>query len=98
MINVESRAQMLEALSTPKSLHLIAKEAFDVADKDNNGYIDRKEFEICVKNVSDFFGNLTLINKQENEFDRLDKDKNGIIDFLEFKEYVKEIVEQILFS
>ena len=98
MINFDSRTSMLEALSNPKCLHLIAKEAFDVADKDSNGYIDKKEFEICVKNVSDFFGNINLINEKENEFERLDKDKNGIIDFLEFKEYVKEIVEQILFS
>ena len=98
MISFESRAHILEALSNPKSINLIAKEAFDVADKDSNGYIDRKEFEICIKNVSDFFGNLNIIDEKENEFERLDKDKNGIIDFLEFKEYVKEIVEQILFS
>ena len=98
MISYESRDHLLEALSDPKTLHLIVKEAFEIADKDNNGYIDKEEFEICVKNVSDFFGNLTLFEEKENEFKRLDKDNNGIIDFLEFKEYVKEIVEQILFS
>ena len=98
MISFESRAHILKALSNPKTLNLIAKDAFDFADKDSNGYIDKKEFEICVKNVSDFFGNLNLFEEKENEFKRVDKDKNGIIDFLEFKEYVKEIVEHILFS
>ena len=98
MISFESRNHILHALSNPQSLHLIAKDAFDCADKDSNGYIDKKEFEMCMKNVSDFFGNLNLFEEKENEFKRLDKDKNGIIDFLEFKEYVKEIVENILFS
>ena len=98
MISFESRSHILEALSEPKALNSIAKDAFDFADKDSNGYIDREEFELCVKNVSEFFGTLNLIKEIENQFERLDKDKNGIIDFLEFKEYVKQIIEQILFS
>ena len=41
----EGRVNMLEALSNPKSLNSIAKDAFEVADKDSNGYIDKEEFE-----------------------------------------------------
>ena len=97
MINCESRDNMLKALYDPKSLNLIAKDAFKVADKDSNGYIDKGEFELCMKNVSEFFGFLNSIKDITNEFNRLDADKNGIIDFNEFKGYVKEIVEKILF-
>ncbi len=95
MINFDSRKQMLEALSDPKSLSSIAKDAFNFADKDSNGYIDMEEFELCIKNVSEFF-TLEPIKNVKNEFERLDTDKNGVIDFDEFKKFVKEIVEQIL--
>ena len=95
MISFESRENILKALSDPKSLHSIAKDAFVVADKDSNGYIGKHEFELCVRNVSEFFGvNIKEITK---EFNRLDTDNNGIIDFFEFKTYVKEIIEKILF-
>ena len=95
MITFESHENMLKALSKPESLHSIAKDAFDVADKDSNGYIDKEEFELCVRNVSEFFGvNIDEITK---EFNRLDADNNGIIDFFEFKTYVKEIIEKMLF-
>ena len=97
MINCESREHMLKALYDPRAINIIAEDAFKVADKDRNGYIDKGEFELCVKNVSEFFGFLNTIRDITNEFDRLDADKNGILDFSEFKGYVKEIIEKILF-
>ncbi len=96
MSDFESRENILEALSNPKSINSIAEDAFKIADKDNNGYIDKEEFELCMKNVSEFFGSWNQINKIDNEFERLDTNKNGIIDFEEFKNYVKEIIERIL--
>ena len=60
----EGRVNMLEALSNPKSLNSIAKDAFEVADKDSNGYIDKEEFEICLKNVLEFFGPLANQKKR----------------------------------
>ena len=99
MINFESRENICKALYNPNSLNLIARDAFEVADKDSNGYIDKEEFKICMKNVSEYFGllNQNSIKDTTNEFNRLDADKNGIIDFDEFKGYVKEIIENILF-
>ena len=93
--DIEQRVIMSEALSNPNSLNSIAKEAFEVADKDSNGYIDKEEFELCLRNVLDFFGPMET-QKTDHEFERLDTDKNGIIDFEEFKKYVKEIIERIL--
>ena len=96
MISCESRENLLKALSDPKTLNSIAEDAFHVADKDSNGCIDIEEFELCMKNVSQFFGFLISINEIKKEFNRLDTDNNGVIDFDEFKKYVKEIVERIL--
>ena len=98
MIDCDSRAHILEIVSVPENLNLIAKEAFKMVDKNKKGCINIKEFELCMKNVSDFFGNKSPPTKNlENEFERLDIDKNGIIEFKEFKKYVKEIIEQMLF-
>ena len=88
-----------EILSKPNNLNLIAQEAFEVADKDNNGYIDLEEFEQCMKNVSESFGSvLPQKDHVELEFERFDIDKNGTIDYEEFKRYVKEIINQMLFT
>ena len=98
-INMKDNNQLIsEALMKPNTINLIAKDAFDVADKDSNGYIDIEEFECCMKNVSESFGLMTPDKKNvESEFERLDADNNGIIDFEEFKLYVKEIINRILF-
>ena len=96
MISCESRENLRKALSDPNTLNSIAEDAFHVADKDRNGCIDIEEFELCMKNVSQFFGFLISINEIKKEFNRLDADNNGVIDFDEFKKYVKEIVERIL--
>ena len=88
-----------EALSKPNNLNLIAKDAFEVADKDSNGYIDLEEFGLCMKNVSESFGLKVPDRKNvESEFKRLDTDKNGNIDFEEFKKFVKEIINHMLFT
>ena len=89
----------LEVLSKPNNLNLIAKDAFQVADKDSNGYIDLEEFELCMKNVSESFGlKQPKKEKVEYEFERLDVDKNGTIDFDEFKNYVKEIIDLMVYA
>ena len=86
-------------LSKPNNLNLIAKDAFEIADKDSNGFIDIDEFGECMKNVSESFGlNFPEKEKIESEFDRLDGDKNGIIDFEEFKIFVKEIINRMFFA
>ena len=91
--------EISEALSKPNNINLIAKDAFEVADKDNNGYIDLEEFGLCMKNVSESFG-LKAPEKEnvESEFKRFDINKNGNIDFEEFKKFVKEIINRMLFT
>ena len=97
MLVFDSR-NMSEILSKPNNINLIAKDAFEVADKDNNGYLDLEEFGICLKNVSESFG-LNIPDKKNviEEFERIDLNKNGKIDFEEFKKFVKEIINRILY-
>ena len=99
MKDFDYRANISEALSIPNNLNLIAKDAFEVADKDNNGFLDIEEFEQVMKNVSDSFGLKTPQKENiESEFERFDTNKNGEIDFDEFKMYVKEVINQLFFG
>ena len=96
---MEDENLLLQVISKPSNINLIAKDAFKVADKDSNGFIDIEEFGECMKNVSESFG-LNSPEKQriKSEFDRLDSDKNGIIDFEEFKKFVKEIINRMILT
>ena len=80
----------------PNSFEKIAKEAFDIADKDHNGYIDKEELDICIqqiiKSFSDYTPEKTIVSE---EFNRLDIDKNGIIDYSEFKVFVWDIINMV---
>ena len=99
MDDKDYKASLLNSLLAPDYINQITEDAFKVADRDKNGYIDIEEFENCMKNVSESFG-LSYPKKETvtKEFERLDTSKNGSIDFDEFKIYVKEIVDQILFN
>ncbi len=92
------KSSLLNSLLSPDHLSQITEDAFKVADRDRNGYIDIEEFEHCMKNVSESFG-LSYPQREKviKEFERLNTNKNGSIDFDEFKIYVKEIIDQILF-
>ena len=78
------------------SFEKIAKEVFDIADKDHNGYIDKEELDICIqqiiKSFSDYTPEKTIVSE---EFNRLDIDKNGIIDYSEFKVFVWDIINMV---
>ena len=78
------------------NINLITEDAFKTADKDNNGFIDIKEFEKCLKDISEFFG-IKKPNKEYiiSEFERFDTDDNGKLDFNEFKKFVQEIINKI---
>ena len=75
----------------------IARDAFNVADKDNNGVIDINELGKCMKDVAKGF-NLGLPEQEKilKQFNTLDLDKNGEIDFEEFKFYVMDIIYKIM--
>ena len=93
----KTKKQLIFKLKEEATFEPIAKEAFDVADKNHNGTIDKKELELCMKEVSRGLG-LDAPNQKavENEFRKLDIDKNGTIDFNEFKVFVKESMKKII--
>ena len=51
--------------------------AFSLADKNGDGSVDKKEFEMMFKNLPK--------EKVDKLFDNLDKNNDGKVDFSEFK-------------
>jgi Ca2+-binding EF-hand superfamily protein len=96
-MDASAKKQLILSINNPATFEPIAKEAFDAADKNHNGTIDKKELELCMKEVSSGLG-LDAPNQKavENEFKKLDIDKNGTIDFNEFKVFVKESMKKII--
>ena len=96
-MDTHTKKQLISSINNPATFEPIAKEAFDAADKNHNGTIDKKELELCMKEVSSGLG-LDAPNQRavENEFKKLDIDKNGVIDFNEFKAFVKESMKKII--
>lgn len=93
----DTKRYLLSNLVNLKEFEEIAKEAFNCADKDHNGFIDLFELELCMNQVANGFG-FEYPKKDiiKNEFKRLDTDKNGKIDFDEFKKFVKETMRDII--
>ena len=89
---VEKRKYIL----MPNLFEKIVKEAFETADKDHNGFIDREELDICIQQIikgfSDYIPEKNIVS---NEFNRLDTDKNGIIDYSEFKVFVWDAINMV---
>ena len=75
----------------------IAKDAFDAADKNKNGKIEKKELYQCMKDVADGLGApLPKREEVENMFKTLDIDRSGTLDFNEFKVYVKDNMKKLI--
>ena len=92
-----SKKQLISSINNAATFEPIAKEAFDAADKNHNGTIDKKELELCMKEVAQGLGmSPPNQNAVEKEFRNLDLDKNGTIDFNEFKKFVKKSMQKII--
>ena len=61
------------------------KAAFEVFDKDGNGYIDREELKDIMKQLGNNFTDQQISKMMEEA----DTDKDGKIDFGEFKQMMK---------
>ena len=91
------KEKLLNVINNPMIFEPIAKDAFDAADKNKNGKIEKKELYQCMKDIA--FGlNMSSPDRKtlEELFYKLDVDHNGILDFDEFKVYVKENMYKII--
>ena len=96
-MNANSKKQLILKLEEPASFEPLAKEAFEAADKNHNGTIDKKELEICMKELAAHLGMDPPNQKAvEIKFKKLDIDKNGSIDYNEFKVFAKEAVIKVI--
>ena len=92
-----TKKQLIESINNAATFEPIAKEAFDAADKNHNGTVDKQELSLCMKEVASGLG-MDPPNQRavEEEFKKLDVDKNGVIDFEEFKKFVKKSMKRII--
>ena len=91
------KKKILNAINNPMIFEPIAKDAFDAADKNKNGKIEKKELYQCMKDIA--FGlEMSSPDREalEKLFFKLDVDHNGILDFNEFKVYVKDNMNKII--
>ena len=91
------KKQLLIAINNPVIFEPIAKDAFDAADKNKNGKIEKKELYQCMKDISVGLNIPSPTKKSLEElFYKLDIDHNGILDYNEFKVYVKDNMNKII--
>jgi Ca2+-binding EF-hand superfamily protein len=91
------KKQLLIAINNPVIFEPIAKDAFDAADKNKNGKIEKKELYQCMKDVASGLEMSSPDKKAlEKLFFQLDIDHNGILDYNEFKVYVKDNMNKII--
>jgi Ca2+-binding EF-hand superfamily protein len=89
-MDATAKKQLILSINNPATFEPIAKEAFDAADKNHNGTIDKKELELCMKDLAVHLGmNPPSQKAVEKEFKKLDIDKSGNIDYDEFKVFAK---------
>ena len=87
----ETKRKIIAAIDNDMIIYPIVKDAFETADKDHSGAIDRSELEACMLDVAIKLG-CSKPDKEaiDKEFLKLDTDKNGTIDFKEFQKFVKK--------
>ena len=94
---MEANKQILHKLLQPEKFEPIAKKAFDSADSNKNGAIERSELAAVMKKVTQELDcpepTKEIIDKKFNE---LDLNKNGKLEYSEFKEFVKELLVKSL--
>ena len=91
------KKKILNTINNPMIFEPIAKDAFDAADKNKNGKIEKKELYQCMKDVASGLEMSSPDKKSlEKLFFKLDVDHNGILDFNEFKVFVKDNMNKII--
>lgn len=84
------KANLLAAINNDIIIYPIVKDAFDQADKNHNGFIERKELENCMLEIAQRLG-ASKPDKDaiDEEFKKLDINKDGVIDITEFQKFIR---------
>lgn len=96
-MNTVEKNKIKETLKDDKLLTELANTAFDAADTNKNGKIERSELGTVMKDLAKGFGLSAPTEAQVTaKFKTLDVDKNGTISREEFKVFVKETTEKLI--
>lgn len=98
-MNAEEKKKIKETLEDDKQLTELVNTAFDAADTNKNGKIERSELGAVMKDLAKGFGLSAPTEAQvTGKFKELDTDKNGTISREEFKAFVKETTIKLIES
>ena len=76
---------------------LLVTKAFNAADTDHSGFIDRQELEVALNRFAKDLRLKEVTHEDvSNYLKKLDKDENGVIDEVEFRKLVQEMIAKKL--
>lgn len=90
-IDAKYKQNLITAIHNDIIIYPIVKDAFEQADKNHNGYIERKELENCMLRIAQTLG-ASKPDKDaiDEEFKKLDFNEDGVIDITEFQKFIRE--------
>ena len=85
------------ALNDEAKFDEMSQIAFNKADDNNSGAIDKSELSTCMRDFANEMKVAEPTNEEiESNFKFLDQDKNGVIDLNEFKVFTRMVLEEKL--
>ena len=88
----QQKAELKKKIMDEQIFGPIVDKTFQEADKNSNGFVEKKELGLLIKKIRDNLGFPPPTEKDiKNEMKRLDKNKDGKLSKEEFRVLVKEI-------
>lgn len=92
-----SKAEIKAQINDPKNFESIVNAAFDQADKDKSGFVERNELKAVFDEISNQFKAPKATEEEvDKQLKRLDTNKDGKISKAEFSVLVKEILTALV--
>lgn len=89
-IDEKYKKNLIAAINNDIIIYPIVKEAFDQADLNHDGLIQRKELENCMLDIAFRLGASKPDEEAiDAEFKKLDVNEDGVIDITEFQKFVR---------
>lgn len=91
------KKELISAIQNDLIIYPIVKDAFEQADRNNDGQIEKSELEKCMLEVASKLGCSKPDQKAiDAEFKKLDINSDGVIDMKEFQKFIRKNLLQIV--